>query len=213
MNNIEILCLKDSEMMHEFSRRSLAIVHVRSFLSTGISFFSSYLEGNIKKEVDKDQLVIREAAAAFAAGRPSCDVDLEDLFERTKTIDKKFLDSLLVPSFAISVRYSDFADVRIQRIWLIVRTVYTLLRHWPGDSPFRYAVQEAYTETAFREVITEILHLYDLETRMLEDSIRSPFHKSISEYLEALYQAMETVKQELAEEYTKKIYGDRIVHA
>jgi hypothetical protein len=213
MDRAAILCEKDGEMMHEFSRRSLQVVHVRSLLSVGISFFSSYLEGNIKKEVDKDHLIIREAAAAHAAGRPACDMDLEDLFERTKAIDKKFLDSLMIPSFTISVRYSDFADIRIQRIWLIVRTVYGLLRHWPETASLKDAVRSTYSEEEFREVILEMLHLYNLETRMLQDSIRSPFHKTISEYLEALYQAMESVMSELAERYSKTLYGDKTVHA
>ena len=69
MDKIEILCAKDREMMHEFSRRSLHAVD-RSLLSRTLSFFSSYLDGNVRKEVDKDRLIIREAAAAFeAAGR------------------------------------------------------------------------------------------------------------------------------------------------
>lgn len=213
MDRTGILCAKDSEMMHEFSRRSLEVVHVRSLLSAGISFFSSYLEGNIKKEVDKDRMIIREAAAAFAQGRPACDVDLEDLFERTKSIDKTFLDRLLIPSFAISVRYSDFADIRIRRIWLIVRTVYPLLRHWPDNGSFREAVRSSYSEQEFRGVIIEMLHLYNEETRMLKDSIRSPFHGSISEYLEALYHAMESVMRELADGYARNLYGDKTIHA
>jgi hypothetical protein len=213
MDKVRVLCEKDGLMMHEFSRRSLALVDVRSLLSATVSFFSSYLEANIRKEVDKDGLVIRESAAAFAAGRACCTIDLEELFERTKKIDKTFLEGLRIPSFAMSVRYSDLADIRIRRIWLLVRTVYTLLRHWPDGAAFGNAVRDAYDETEFREVIAEVLHLYDLETRMLQDSIRSPFHKSISEYLEALYLAMETVKQELADEYARKLYRPGSVHA
>jgi hypothetical protein len=213
MDKASVLCEKDGSMMHEFSRRSLELVHTRSLLSRTLSFFSSYLEGNIKKEVDKDGLIIREAAAAYAAGRPACDLDLEELFERTKEIDKAFLDGLLIPSFTISVRYSDFADIRIQRIWLIIRTVYALLKNWPDTASFRDAVTKAFSGNEFREIITEILRLYDLETRMLEDAIRSPFRKSISEYLETLYRAMETVKRELADEYTNMFFGDRTIHA
>lgn len=213
MDKVRLLCEKDSEMMHEFSRRSLRIVHARSLLSVTLSFFSSYLEGNIKKEVDKDGLIIREAAAAYAAGRPACDLNLEELFEMTKKIDTTFLENLLIPSFTMSVRYSDFADIRIQRIWLIIRTVYALLMHWPDTASFRDAVTKAFSGEEFRVLVTEILHLYDLETRMLEDSIRSPFHKSISEYLESVYQAMESVKRELADEYTDIFFGDRTVHA
>ncbi len=213
MDRVGLLCEKDSEMMHEFSRRSLDSLHQKSRLSVTVSFFSSYLEANVKKEVDKDRVIIEEAARAFEAGRPACDLDLEDIFEKTKTIDKKFLDGLAIPSFTISVRYSDFADIRIRRIWRIARMVYALLRDWPESGSFCAAVRIAYTRKQFEAILIEILHLYSVETRMLGDSIRSPFHAAIVRYLEALFVTMESVMKELASGYTKKIYGDKIVHA
>jgi hypothetical protein len=213
MDRVGILCGKDSEMMLEFSRRSVEALHGHSFLSLTLSFFSSYLDGNVKKEIDKDRLIIEEAARAYASGRPACDLDLEDIFEKTKTVDKAFLDGLHIPSFSLSIRYSDFSDIRIQRIWRIARTVYALLRKWPDTASFSDAVRSAYTEKEFKEIIVEILHLYTLETKMLGDAIRSPFHKAISAYLDALFEAMESVMDELAALYTKMIYGDKIVHA
>ncbi|HUJ16458.1 MAG TPA: hypothetical protein VL197_00520 [Nitrospirota bacterium] len=213
MDRVGILCEKDSEMMHEFSRRSLHGMQRGSLFSATLSFFSSYLDGNIRKEVDKDRLIIEEAAAAFAAGRPACDLDLEDIFEKTKTVDSAFLDSLTIPSFAITVRYSDFADIRIQRIWLIARTVYTILGRWTGSATFCDAVRAAYPEEKFRAILLEILHLYNLETRMLGDSIRSPFNRAIVTYLESLFESMESVMQEMATGYARTIYGDKPVHA
>jgi len=212
MDKVGILCEKDSVMMHEFSRLSLDRIKGHSLLSVTISFFSSYMETNVKKEVEKDRLIIKEAAAAFAAGRPACDLDLEDIFEKTKKIDKEFLDNLMIPSFSFSVRYSDFADIRIQRIWRIARSVYALLGKWPDGAPFAEAAKKAYAGKAFNELIVEILHLYSLETRMLGDAIRSPFHKAMSAAVEALFQAMEETMEEMADDYTKKIYGDEIIH-
>jgi hypothetical protein len=211
MDKVGILCEKDSLMMHEFSRLSLDRIKGRS-LSATISFFSSYMEANVKKEVEKDRLVIKEAAAAFSAGRPACDLDLEEFFERTKTVDKKFLDNLMIPSFSFSVRYSDFADIRIQRIWRIARSVYALLEKWPDNAPFAEAAKKAYAGKTFKELIVEILHLYNLETRMLGDAIRSPFHKAISATVEALFRAMEETTEEMAKDCTKKIYGEEIIH-
>lgn len=207
MDKVGILCEKDSVMMHEFSRLSLDRIKGHSLLSVTISFFSSYMEANVKKEVEKDRLIIEEAAAAFEAGRPACDLDLEDIFEKTKKVDKEFLDNLMIPSFSFSVRYSDFADIRIQRIWRISRSVYALLGKWPDGAPFADAAKKAYAGKTFKELIVEILHLYNLETRMLGDAIRSPFHKAISAYVEALFQAMEETTEEMASDYTKKIYG------
>jgi hypothetical protein len=213
MDRVRILADKNSTMMHEFSRRSLAEIHVGSFLSFALPVFSRYLEANVEKEVEKDRLIIGEAAQALHAGRPACDLDLEDIFEKTKIIDKKFLDSLSIPSFSISIRYSDFADIRIQRIWRIARTVYELLDNWSEGTLFDDAIRTAYRESEFRHILDEILQLYSLETRMLGDAIRSPFHKSILAYLTSLFDAMETVREGLAATYAKNIFGDKTVHA
>jgi hypothetical protein len=207
MDRVGILCRKDSAMMHEFSRRSLLRINGHSLLSRTLSFFSAYLEANVKKEVEKDRLIIGEAAAAFEAGRPACDLDLEDIFEKTKKVDKAFLDGLRIPSFSLSVHYSDFADIRIQRIWRISRTVYALLGKWPDSETFFGAARKAYAGDAFRKIIKEILHLYNLETRMLGDAIRSPFQTAIRAFVETLYHAMEETTEELSNDYTNKIYG------
>src|SRR5512146_298846 len=100
MDRAGIIAEKNSAMMHEFSCRSMAAAHVGSFLSLTIPLFARYLEANVGKEVEKDRLIIEEAARAFAAGRPACDLDLEELFEKTKAVDRKFLDSLAIPSFS-----------------------------------------------------------------------------------------------------------------
>ncbi len=213
MDRVRILADENSAMMHEFSRKSLEAVQLNSFLSLTLPVFSRYLDANVGKEVEKDRLIIREAAAAFFGGRPSCDLDLEEIFEKTKTVDRRFLDNLSIPSFSISVRYSDFADIRIQRIWRISLTVYEVFKKWPDDASFRQAVRNAYSEYEFRHILDEILNLYSQETRMLGDAIRSPFHKTIHAYLTSLFDAMETVREGLAAAYARKIFGEETVHA
>jgi hypothetical protein len=215
MDRVTVLCDKDRDMMYEFSRRSLERVSGRSPLLISLPFFSTYMEANVKKEVEKDRLIIEEAAQAYMAGRPACDLDLEDIFEKTKQVDKAFLDNLPIPSFSLSLRYSDFADIRIQRIWRISRTVYALLANWRDTASFTDAARKAYTGEAFKDILAEILHLYNEETRMLSKSIRlfSPFSKAVSSYVETLFQAMEATTEDMADVYTKKIYGDKIVYA
>jgi len=215
MDKVTVLCDKDRDMMYEFSRRSLDRVSGRSPLLISLPFFSAYMEANVKKEVEKDRLIIEEAAQAYMAGRPACDLDLEDIFEKTKQVDKAFINNLLIPSFSLSLRYSDFADIRIQRIWRISRTVFALLANWRDTASFTDAARKAYTGEAFKEILAEILHLYNEETRMLSKSIRlfSPFSKAVSSYVETLFQAMEATTEDMADVYTKKIYGDKIVYA
>ncbi len=212
MDKVAVLCAKDSDMMNEFSRRSFSRITNRSLLP---AFFSVYQDANVKKEIDKDRLIIEEAAHFFETCKPVCDLDLEAIFEKTKTIDKAFLDNLLLPSLVLSVRYSDFADIRIQRIWVLSRTVYTILTNWQHAATFSDAVRNSYTGIKFKKIIAEILHLYSEETRMLSSSIRlfGTVSKSVSAYTDALYKVMEDVTDDIAELYTNKIFGDKTIYA
>ena len=214
MDRVAILCKKDKGMMESFSRLSLRRAGHRSLLLIGLPFFSSYLEANVKKEVDKDRLIIETTAQEYFAGKPRCELDLEDMFERTKQVDKAFLSSLMIPSFSFHVRYSDFADIRIQRIWLISKTVYALLAKWPETASFANAVRNAYSGGQFKERLTDILHLYNEETKILSKSLRlGPLNNAVGAYAETMYQAMEEITMKITERYTKKIYGDQTVHA
>ncbi len=214
MDKVGILCDKDSHMMFEFSRRSLDRLGSQAFLINALPFFSTYLDANVKKEVDKDRLIIGEAFSACAAGIPVCDLDLEDIFDKTKNIDKIFLKRLPLSSSFV-VCYSDFADIRLRRIWRIARTVYALLEHWPEPSSFDDAVRKTYTESKFREIIAEILHLYSEETKMLGRSLRllPPFNTAAQKFTDTLFQAMEAVTDDIAAHYAGKIFGEKKVYA
>ena len=200
--------------MYSFSQQSVSRASSHSLLLTALPFFSAYLDANVKKEVDKDRLIIEIAAGEYRAGTPLGEVNLEDIFEKTKQIDKAFLKKIFIPSLSFSLRYSDFADIRIQRIWLISNTVFTLLENWPDTASFADAVKNAYTDTKFKERLIDILHLYNEETRMLSKSLRlfGPLNKAVVSAAETLYRAMEEITEGIAALTTKKIYGDQIVH-
>ncbi len=212
MEKTEILCDKDTVLMQEFSRKSFDRLRGGSVMTLLHSFFSRYMEGNVTKEIKKDRLIIEEAADAFATGKPLCELDLEAIFEKTKKIDKEFLRNVSIASFTISIPYSDIADIRIRRIWRISKIVYALLGKWPDGAPFTDTVKKAFNENTFKSIILDILQLYILETRMLGENIRSPFHRALQAHLEALCRAMEQAAEELAVIYTQKIYGE-IIHA
>jgi hypothetical protein len=215
MDKVQLICNKSRDLMHAYSRRSLDRVSGHALVFAPRSLFSQYIDANVRKEIAKDRLVIRVAAGAFHAGQKASDLDLEDIFEKTKKVDKEFLDGLLIPSFTLSLRYSDFADVRMQRIYRIAKTVYALLRNWPDGATFNDAVRNAYTEKEFRENISEILHLYNVETRVLSKSIRrfTPFSKYLIAHLESLFQAMEATKDDITERYAKKIFSNAMIYA
>jgi hypothetical protein len=71
-------------------------------------------------------------------------------------------------------------------------------------------VRNAYTEREFNEVITDILHLYNQETRMLGRSLRllPPFSRAMSSFSGALFQAMEEATEGMADTYARKLFGD-----
>lgn len=214
MDRVAILCEKDKDMMESFSRQSLSRAGQHSLLLKRLPFFSAYLDANVKKEVDKDRLIIEIAAEAYLAGKPVCDLDLEDMFEKTKQVDKVFLNTLFIPALSFHLRYSDFADIRIQRIWLISKTAYTLLANWPDSASFVDAIRNAYPETKFKKRLVDILHLYNEETRILSHSLRlfGPLNKAVNSYAEVMYQAMEESTNAMSNVVTKKIYGDVTVH-
>jgi hypothetical protein len=215
MDRVGVLCGKDRAMLYEFSRRSLDRLGGRAFHVDSLPFFSVYYEANVKKEAEKDRLIIEEAARSFESGSPACELDLEDLFEKTKAVDRAFLSGLPLPSFSLTVRYGDIADIRIRRIWLLSQTVYGLLEKWRDSASFADAARSAYSESEFRNIVMDILRLYSQETRMLSRSVKlpPPLGGIMTSLSELLFQAMEEVAEDIAGAYVDELYGDKTAYA
>jgi hypothetical protein len=208
VDNVGILCDKDSDFLHDYSRRCIERLTGHSLLPIPLPFLSAYLEANIKKETDKDRLIIEYAAEALAAGKEPGDVDIEELFDRTKTVDRAFVRRLLIPSFSILVRYEDIADIRKERIARLSTTAGEVLKAWEGCCSFSEVVRKTYPEPQFREIILDILHLYNLETRTLTGSIKffSPFNRAIGLFAGNLFDTMETVAEAMVDEYAARLF-------
>ncbi len=208
MDNAGILCDKDNDFLHDYSRRCIERLTGHSLLSVPFPFLSAYMEANIKKETDKDRLIIEHAAEALAAGKEPGDVDVDELFEKTKIVDQAFVRNLLIPSFSIQVRYEDIADIRKKRIARLSTITGEVLRAWGDSNSLSEVVRATYSESRFRELLLEILHLYNLETMKLTDSIKffSPFNRAISAFAENVFDAMENVSVQICEEYAKKLF-------
>lgn len=208
MDNVGILCDKDNDFLHDYSRRCIERLTGHSLFSVPLPFLSTYLEANIKKETDKDRLIIEHAAEALASGKEPGDVDIDEIFERTKTVDHAFVRRLLIPSFSIQVRYEDIEDIRKKRIARLSTTAGEVLHAWKGSSSFSEAVRTTYSESQFREIILDILHLYNLETRKLTGSIKffSPFNRAIGAFAETAFETMESVSVQICDEYTEKLF-------
>ncbi len=205
MDNAGILCDKDNAFLHDYSRRCIERLTGHSLFSVPFPFLSAYMEANIKKETDKDRLIIEHAAEALAVGK---EVDVDELFEKTKIVDQAFVRNLLIPSFTIQVRYEDIADIRKKRIARLSTITGEVLRAWGNFSSLSEVVRATYSESRFRELLLEILHLYNLETLKLTDSIKffSPFNRAINAFAENVFDTMENVSAEICEEYAEKLF-------
>ena len=213
MDKLEILCRKDSDLMREFSKRAFRRFTGHSALSLHLPVISGYLEANVVKEVEKDALIIEHAVEAFEAGAALSELPVDALFEKTKTVDRAFIKRLLIPSLTIKVHYEDIAEVRKKRIRHLSGAVYSLLRNWKGPLSFEEAVRLTYSESQYREVLEEVLHLYSLETRLLGSSIHffPPFNRALNDFAETLSDAMEQIAEEMSRECAATIFGQERV--
>lgn len=208
MDKTLVLGNAEDRLLHEYARRTFQLLTGGSSSYFHLPYLSSYLEANILKEVEKDRLIINQAAAAFAAGQPLSSMNIEELFERTKTIDKAFVEQSVIPSLAITVHYEDFADIRKARISRVAGIVYDLLGRWADEIHLADVVRTTYSSSQFCDRLFDVLHLYNLETRQLGNSIHlfPPFSHALDNFAEELYEVMEQAAGELTKQYCDAIY-------
>ena len=213
MDKAAILCEKDGALLREFSRRVVRRVTHRA-VPIRLPFIGDYIDSNVMKEVEKDRIVIRRASEVFYAGRGFSDTDREELFEETKAVDRTFVQHLRIPVFSLTVRYEDFADIRKKRIRLLVDAVHAVLRGWNDAATLEETLRAVFPLDQFKESLTEILHLYNLETRILSRSVRflPPFHGVMAKFADVLFNTMETESRDLVDDYANKIYGGAHAH-
>jgi hypothetical protein len=208
VNKIDVLCDKDSEMMLEFSR--LCVGRLTGYLPLKLFFslFQHFLDANVLKEIEKDRLIIIHSASELEKGKNRTEIDIEALFEITKEVDNKFVSKLSTPLLSIDIRYEDFADVRKKRITSLSNMVFELLPNWQNGLPFADIVKNTFTENDYKEILGEILHLYNVETRMLSNSIT--FHGPASRikdlFAGKLFSVMEETAADITSEYTRRVY-------
>ena len=200
---------KNREMMHEFSSRCIGRIEGHVPLKALLAPFHRFLEANVEKEADKDRLIIECAVAAYYDGTDLGAVSREELFEETKRVDAAFLKKVSIPLLT-DVRYQDIADIRNKRIDVLFGTVCDLMKNWKEHHSFSETVRKTYSPEQFRKIIIDILQLYRLETMMVAASIKlpSPARKAKDLIEPKLYAIMELVAEEIAGEYTEKIFAD-----
>jgi hypothetical protein len=212
MSKIDVLCDTDREMMLEFSRLCVSRLNNYLPLKLFLSPFQHFLDANVLKEIEKDRLIIEHAAAHFESGGSRDDMDVNDIFEMTVKVDDKFVNKLSNPLFSVVIRYDDFAEIRKKRIAAFVNMVFDLLRNWQDEVPFPHIVKTTFAEESYGKVLNEVLHLYNVETRMLSNSFtfHGPAGRVKDLFAERLFTTMEKTAGEIALEYTRRVYVDRL---
>lgn len=205
---------EDARLLHEFSRRSLEHLTGKSPLSLAAPFIATYMDANVRKEIEKDRLIIHAAVAAFEKNETIDGPFIDAVFNKTREVDSAFVRKLSFPSIIIHIHYDDFAHIRKQRIECIARAVKELLQTWGPVAAFPEAARRAFQKKRFEGLVTEILHLYNLETRLLSGSIKflPPLNQAMDLFMETVYECMEETTTSLVDCCTNKVYGGEAVH-
>ncbi len=196
------------DMLTRFSDRCIERLTGRPPIAMGVSVTSAHLRDNVEKEITKDCLVIEHAVQTFSAGREFSDADLDRLFERSKAIDREFLDQLVLPSVCINIRYDDIEKIRKKRFRYLAEFVVDLLQYMDDAGDMEEAVRSLFTAEQFRGVVGEFLFLYCVEVKKLTRSVRflPPFSRAMDAFVDELVEAMEASRQEIASMMTESMF-------
>jgi hypothetical protein len=86
--------------------------------------------------------------------------------------------------------------------------VFELLCNWQTALPFSHIVKSTFAEKSYQDLLLEVLHLYNVETRLLSNSItfHGPAGRVKDLFAEKLFDTMEKAAGEIAVTYTRKVY-------
>jgi len=204
------MCDMDRDMMLSFSKQCVARLDGPLPLKIALAPFRRFFDANVHKEIEKDRLFIEHAAGKYEKGHDRSDIDLNELFEMTKKIDNAFLKSLSHPFFLPEVKYEDLAEIRKSRMLSFINMVFDLLGNWHDASPFAVVVKRTYAEEHYRDLLHEIFHLYNVETRLLGNVVTFPGPPGRMKDLlaEKLYAAMERTAGDIVGAYARNVFGN-----
>lgn len=208
MNKLAELVNKNSELLHEFSSRCIGRIEGHGPFKVLLAPFHRFLAANVEKEVTKDRLIIECAVAAYYDETEITAEIREELFEKTRQVDDAFLKN--VPLYLLpDIRHQDFADIRKERIGVLLETVCDLMKNWKEHRSFPETVRKTYSPEQFSRIIIDILDLYSREAKMVAASAKLPPLETIAKVrMETkLYTVMESVAEEIAGEITEEIFA------
>ena len=168
------LAALNDRLLAAYSARTVAALRASLATRIALPYIEPVLELNVRKEMRKDALAIRRAAAAVATGAAPAASLPQEIFVETQAIDAEFLASVADVPVRLQIRYADIEPTRVLRIRYVLHAACRILRAWRPRMPFRAAVQEAFAPTDLEVLLSLILDLYARETRALSQSLELP---------------------------------------
>src|SRR3970040_364932 len=130
----------DGRMMQEFSARTVRRLEDHSLFKLLLPVFRSFLEINVRKEIEKDRVAIMRAATVQRAGGTPGPADLEALLQQAREIDQRFLREAAVFPVNIQIEYRDIEQFRRRRIEMLLAAAHAVFARWEVTPRFRAAV-------------------------------------------------------------------------
>lgn len=192
-------------MMEEFSRRTIAGLQQHTLFRVMLPVFNSFLELNVRKEVEKDRQVIMRAEELYQSGTTPGDQDVRGLLQQAKEVDRVFLQQVSIFPIAIKIDYAEIEKVRHQRVGHLLHESHRILSRWENARKFRTVIAELYDAHEFNAILYDILKLYSVETRALSNSVRLPAVMFVAR--DSLTKTVSTTMQDTAKSLAAQITG------
>ncbi len=170
MDRAAALAVLNRRLLEAFSHRSTHALRAILPLRVALPRIEPILALNVAKEVRKDALVIRRAAASPRVAAEARRRLALQLLEEVRAVDRDFLGDVARFPVRIEIPYRRIDPLRLQRIEQGLELSWRILEIWSAGDKLRARMPREEFERALRG----ILLLYAQETQALSDSVRLP---------------------------------------
>lgn len=168
------LAALNRRLLLDYSARTSRALAKAMPLRIAVPHIEAVLAFNVGKEIEKDALVIREAASASAQLAGEDAETLGRLLRAARDIDAAFLGRVRNLPVGIVIPYDQIDPVRQRRIDRLYGGARRVLSAWSTEGTVRAALQGAYTRVELERFLADWLRLYALETQLLSRAVRLP---------------------------------------
>jgi hypothetical protein len=206
MDRADALAALNGKILKAYSAHTVNALRAAAPLRVALPYIEPMLALNVAKEIRKDALVIRQAAAAAAHGEPPPRSRVSELFAQTRAIDEDFVARTDGLPVRIVIRYDEIEPLRTKRIRYVLDAAYRICTAWQVHPRLRHAVRAAFERADFELISCLILDLYAQETRLLSRSVKlpallAPIRERAAKHLAlVMSQAAERLSADLARE-------------